>query len=216
MLILSQINTIFVTKLHEFMILKNDIEQRIISSKKGTILFPSDFVLSGNNDAIRQKLSRLVREKKLERLAHGIYLKPEMDAEIGIIYPSVEQIAREIARRDNIRIAPTGVHALHLLGLSNQIPLKAIYMTNGTPRTLKIGKRTIEFQRKSTKIMDIKSDLLLLIVVALQELGKDNISLEIKVKLREIITKETKKDIFLKELHKVPVWISTLIMDILA
>jgi Family of unknown function (DUF6088) len=198
------------------MVVTNDIEQRIISSKKGTILFPSDFVLSGNNDAIRQKLSRLVREKKLERLAHGIYLKPEMDAEIGIIYPSVEQIAKEIARRDNIRIAPTGVHALHLLGLSNQIPLKAIYMTNGTPRTLKIGKRTIEFQRKSTKIMDIKSDLLMLIVVALQELGKDNISLEIKLKLREIIKKDTKKEVFLKELHKVPVWISTLLMDILA
>jgi Family of unknown function (DUF6088) len=197
------------------MVVTNDIEQRIISSKKGTILFPSDFVLSGNNDAIRQKLSRLVREKKLERLAHGIYLKPEMDAEIGIIYPSVEQIAREIARRDNIRIAPTGVHALHLLGLSNQIPLKAIYVTNGTPRTLKIGKRTMEFQRKSTKIMDIKSDLLMLIVVALQELGKDNISVEIKLKLREIITKETKKDVFFKELNKVPVWISTLIKDIL-
>ena len=198
------------------MIAKGNIEQRVIASKKGAILFPSDFVLSGNNDAIRQKLSRLVREKKLVRLAHGIYLKPEMDAEVGVIHPSVEEIAKEIARRDNIRIAPTGVHALHLLSLSNQIPLKAIYMTNGTPRTLKIGKRTIEFQRKSTKIMDIKSDLLLLIVVALQELGKDNISLEIKLNLREIIKKDTKKEIFFKELHKVPVWISTLIRDILA
>jgi Family of unknown function (DUF6088) len=195
---------------------KSDIEQKINSSPRGKIHFTSDFTSTGNSVAVRQGLTRLVSEKKLERLAHGIYLKPEIDAEIGVIYPSVEEIAKEIARRDNIRITPSGAHALNRLRLSNQVPLKAVYMTNGTPRILKIGKRTIEFQRKSAKIMDIKSDLLLLIVVALQELGKDNISLEIKLKLREIIKKDTKKDVFFKELNKVPAWISTLIIDILA
>jgi Family of unknown function (DUF6088) len=195
---------------------KSDIEQRINSSPRGKIHFTSDFTSTGNSVAVRQGLTRLVRENKLERLAHGIYLKPQIDAEIGAIYPSVEEIAKEIARRDNIRITPSGAHALNRLRLSNQVPLKAVYMTNGTPRILKIGKRTIEFQRKSTKIMDIKSDLLLLIVVALQELGKNNVSLETMLKLREIIEKNAQRDVVLKELHKVPVWIATLIKDILA
>lgn len=194
--------------------IQKEIEQKIESSKKGYIIFPSDFAFLGSDEAIRQGLSRLVKDNKLIRLAQGIYLYPEIDDELGVIYPPIEIIAEAIARRDKARIIPTGVQALNRLGLSAQIPLKALYMTDGTPRIIKIGNRTIDFQKTSPKILDIKNELLVLLIGALKELGKDNITSEIAHKIKEIINKGGKKDIF-NELNKAPNWIIKLIKNII-
>jgi hypothetical protein len=189
------------------------IEQKIASGKKGSILFPMDFALLGSDVAIRQGLSRLVKEKQLVRLAQGIYFYPEIDNEIGIIYPSIEIIAEAIAKRDKARIIPTGIQALNRLGLSAQIPLKAVYMTDGAPRIIKIGNRTIDFQKTNPKILDIKSELLVLLIAALKELGKDNITVEILNKINKIISNNNKDDIY-GELHKAPAWVIKLIKNI--
>jgi Family of unknown function (DUF6088) len=195
--------------------IQKEIAQIIEIGEKGRILFPMDFALLGSDEAVRQGLSRLVKDQKLIRLAQGIYLYPVIDAEMGIIYPSIESIAEAIARRDNARIIPTGVQALNRLGLSTQIPMKALYMTDGTPRIVKIGKRTIDFQKKSPKILSIKSELLVLLIAALQELGKDNITPEILFKLKCIIEKNIEKCIF-EELNKAPSWIRKLITNLSA
>jgi Family of unknown function (DUF6088) len=190
--------------------IQKEIEQKIESTPKGSVIFPSDFAFLGSDEAIRQGLSRLVKDGKLIRLAQGIYLYPEIDKELGIIYPPIENIAEAIARRDNARIIPTGIQALNRLGLSAQIPLKALYMTDGTPRIIKIGNRTIDFQRTSPKILSIKSELLVLIITALKEVGKENITPEIASQIKKTIHKDIKKDIF-NELDKAPSWIIKLI-----
>jgi Family of unknown function (DUF6088) len=192
---------------------QKEITQKIESQKKGSIIFPADFAYLGQETAIRQGLTRLVKAHKLIRLAQGIYLYPTIDAEIGVIYPSIESIVVAIARRDKARIVPSGAYALNHLGLSTQVPLKTVYMTDGTPRTLKIGNTTIDFQRKNTKILDIKNELLVLIIVALQSLGKENITPNIKSKIAEILIKDKNKSIF-QELHKAPTWIAHLIKNI--
>lgn len=212
-LLLSQFYTIFVTKCKKMGSIQKEIAQKIESSKKGSIIFPADFAYLGQEMAIRQGLARLVKANKLIRLAQGIYLYPAVDAEIGIIYPSIESIAEAIARRDKARIVPSGAYALNRLGLSTQVPLKTVYMTDGTPRTLKIGNTMIDFQKTSTKVLDIKSDLLVLFVIALQSLGRDNINPTVKAKIGDILIKNRDKSIF-SELHKAPTWIAQLIKNI--
>ncbi|MCI0922655.1 DUF6088 family protein [Sphingobacterium rhinopitheci] len=66
---------------------------------------------------------------------------------LGVIYPTTEELAKQIAQRDKARIAPTGIMALFLLGLTNQRPLKAVYLTDGSQREIKIGKRSIKFKK---------------------------------------------------------------------
>ncbi len=189
------------------------VAQKIESSKKGSIIFPADFADLGQDMAIRQGLVRLVKAHKLIRLAQGIYLNPDVDAEIGVIYPSIDTIAKAIAHRDKARIVPSGAYALNRLGFSTQVPLKTVYMTDGAPRKLKIGNTTIDFQKTNTKVLDIKSDLLVLLVVALQSLGKENITLTVKTKIADILVKDKNNDI-LNELHKAPTWIAQLIKNL--
>lgn len=192
--------------------IQREIEQIIDLSDRGRIIFPADLAYLGSSEAVRQGLSRLVKENKLIRLEKGIYLHPEIDGEIGIIYPAIEEIAEAIARRDKARIIPTGIYALNRLGLSTQIPLKALYLTDGSHRIIKIKNRIISFKKTNPKILSIENELLLMLVLALQTLKKDNISEETLIKISEILRND-KKNIF-EELYKAPVWIGKLIKNI--
>lgn len=185
---------------------KNQIETKILKSSRGELFFADDFSKYGSPENIRQVLSRLEKEDVLVRLAHGIYLKPKIDPLLGNIYPNIEEIAKEIAKRDKARIAPTGVLALYLLGLSTQIPLKAVYLTDGSQREIKIGNRSIKFKKTAPKSFAIKDGLLHLIVQAFKEKGQKEINDDFLNQLKSSILK-LDKSVVDTQLRYAPVWI---------
>lgn len=178
---------------------------------KGSILFVDDFLDVGSPDSIKKALYRLTNEKGLLiRLAHGIYLYPKIDKELGILYPSTEEIAKAIARRDKARIIPTGVYALNRLGLSTQVPMKIVYLTDGAARSIKIGKRTISFKKTSPKNLMTKGEISMLAIQALKELGQNNIDDEIFKQLIIVLKKETEENI-LHDAKLAPAWINKIL-----
>lgn len=185
---------------------KNQIQNKIQRSSYGEIFFLDDFIKYGSSENIRKVLSRLEQGGLVERLAHGIYLKPKRDPLLGIIYPTTEEIAKQIAQRDKARIAPTGVLALYLLGISTQVPLKAVYLSDGSQREIKIGNRTIQFKRTVPKSFAIKDSLLHLIIQAFRELGQKQITEEFLEKIKPSIL-QLNADVILKQLKYAPVWI---------
>ena len=185
---------------------KNQIETKILKSSLGEIFFAEDFYAYGSAGNIRLTLFRLVNEGILERLAQGIYLKPKRDPLLGTLYPTTEEIAKQIAQRDKARIAPTGVFALHLLGLTTQVPLKAVYLTDGSAREVKIGKRSIKFKKTVPKSFVIKDDLLHLVVQAFREVGQKNISEAFLKQIKASVLK-LDADSMAQQLKYAPVWI---------
>ncbi|RYF21855.1 MAG: hypothetical protein EOO42_09855 [Flavobacteriales bacterium] len=184
---------------------KYQIETKISKSSLGELFFADDFVKYGSADNIRKVLSRLENEGLIVRLSHGIYLKPKQDPLLGVIYPSIEEIAKEIAKRDKARIAPTGVLALYLLGLTTQVPLKAIYLTDGSQREIKIGNRTIKF-RTAPKSFAIKDELLHLIVQAFKETGLKEVTDSFLLNMQSSVLR-VDKQIIKTQLKYAPVWI---------
>jgi len=186
------------------------IENKIKSMKRGSILFPSNFDDIGNVEVVKKSLLRLENKKFLVRLAHGIYLYPKQDKLLGVLYPTIEEIAVAIADRDKARIIPTGITALNKLGLSTQIPMNIVFLTDGAPRSIVVGKRTIKFKRTSPKNLAVKGEITSLIIQALKEIGKDNVTDEqlekiynhLKLEKEEIIEHDTKLS---------PAWISKII-----
>ena len=191
---------------------QNRIENKIKSMKRGSIIFPSNFDNIGNVEAVKKSLLRLKNKKFLVRLAHGIYLYPKQDKLLGILYPSIENIATAIADRDKARIIPTGIKALNQLGLSSQIPLNIIFLTDGAARSIVVGKRTIKFKRTTPKNLAVKGKITSLIIQALKEIGKDNITDEQLKKIKNHLKLE-KKEIIEHDAKLAPAWISKIIKD---
>lgn len=165
------------------------IEDKISSLKKGSILFTVDFIDFGTAENVKKVLLRLEKKQILVRLAHGIYLYPKVDKELGILFPSTEHIAEAIAKRDRIRIIPTGVFALQQLGISTQIPMNLVYLTDGAPRKIKVGKRSITFKKTAPKNLAIKNRILSNVVQGLKELRLNNIDDSVREKIKQALNK---------------------------
>ena len=198
----------------ENVITNKPLLDKIVRKGKGHLVFASDFQDLGNNDAIRKGLSRLTREKLLVRLGPGIYLFPKYDTELGILYPSTEEIAETIAQQEKARIIPTGSQALYKLGLSTQIPIKAVYLTDGMRRTIKLGKRTITFKITTPRKLATKGKISSLVIQALQELGKDQVDKEVINQIKKVLNKEDPQ-LLRHDAKLAPVWIATLLFSLI-
>ncbi|MEJ7693709.1 DUF6088 family protein [Daejeonella sp.] len=190
------------------------IVTRIIKKRRGKLIFPADFNDLGNGNAVKTSLSRLVNDGMLERLAQGIYLYPKHDNVLGTLYPSAEDIAYNIAKRDKARIIPTGVAALHRLRLSTQVPMKLVYLTDGAPRKIKVGKHIITFKSTTAKRLAAKGKISSMVIQALLELGKEAVTDQVLNRITEVLQQEDKKKI--KEDSKLaPAWIASILLSIM-
>lgn len=173
---------------------------------KGSVLFVDDFLDYGNSESVKKALLRLKEKNILVRLAHGIYLFPKIDKELGVLFPSTEDIAKAIARRDKARIVLTGVQALNKLGLSSQVPMKVVYLTDGATRTVKVGKRTISFKKTSPKNLLTQGEISSLVIQALKTIGQKNIDNETIKTVLNILKNEQQENI-MNDAKLSPAWI---------
>lgn len=196
------------------------IENKILSTinrkKHGAILFASDFASAGERKAINKALERITLSGKIIRIARGIYCKPKVDTEFGfgILYPSVDEVAQAIAQRDKCRIVPTGDAALNKLGLSTQVPMNAVYYTDGTPRRIKVyNGKGILFKHVVPKRLNFKSELVMLITFALQTIGQGHVSDEQLDRIKQLLSKESKERVY-EDLELIPSWIRSIILKV--
>ena len=118
----------------------------------------NDFAHLNNDGLVTRALSRLEKEGVLIRLSQGLYLCPSRN-KFGVLRPSIEDIAYAIAEKDKARIIPSGLTALNKLGLSTQVTMNAVYLTDATARELTIGNRKIIFKRSAPRNFAYKTDL---------------------------------------------------------
>lgn len=187
------------------------LEKQIISSvkknKRGIAFFVEDFVAYGNSKACGKALERLVESEQLIRVGRGIYALPKKSMLIGTyILPTIEDIAKDIARRDKARIVPTGLYAMNMLGLTNQVPLKAVYLTDGAPRKITIANRVLIFKKATPKNLSAKGDISSLVIQALKTIGKDNVTEDIETRVIDFLKKE-KTENLVNDIRLAPEWI---------
>ena len=111
----------------------------------------------------------------IRRLGRGLYDYPKQNKLLGILSPSADSLAQAISSKSGDVAFPSGAAAANILGLSTQVPVKPIYMTNGHSRIRTVGNQTITFKHARVPLMDDLSDNANLALQALSYLGKDSI-----------------------------------------
>lgn len=191
------------------------VEDRIKSFDRGRIFFADDFLDIGSSDAVRQTLLRLTNSGLIIRVAQGIYCYPEIDEVLGlgVIYPTDEQIANALAERSHSKIVPTGDYALNVLGLSTQVPMNSVFLTNGKSRKISVsGNRQITFKYTAPRNLAFTNRLAMLINSALKSIKNVNVTSEQIAHIGHLLRNEKKDDV-LADLKLMPVWIRKIVIN---
>ena len=151
------------------------IMERVSAHGSGKwVCTPKDFLDLGSREAVDQALSRLVKAGQLRRVGHGLYDMPRMSAVLKRpALVDLDAAIAALARRDGVRIMPDGLVAANQLGLTNAVPAKASYVTDGHSRTLKIDGRSVRFRHAGPSVMQWAGRPAAPVVQALRWLGPD-------------------------------------------
>lgn len=197
-----------------FNTIDSSVKEKIEQAPPGSIFFSDSFLELGSARAVAKTLERLTNKSKLQRLAPGIYIKPEMDPFIGPVSPGMDAIAHAIAKRDKARIVPTGEYALNRLGLSTQLPMNLVYLTDGAARKVKIGKRSITFKKATPKNVAAIGPISRLVIQALRSIGQKNLTENEQAKIIKALQKETLENIQ-HDILLAPEWIRKIMRPVI-
>jgi hypothetical protein len=194
-----------VNKKHSPKSIDAKILARISRNGRGSVYVPGGFLDLGSREAVDLVLHRLAKKGILRRLARGVYDFPKKHPTLGLLLPSVDTIAKALAGRDHARLQPAGAYAANALGLSEQVPAKAVFLTDGPSKTVKIGPMTIQLRRTTPRNMAAAGRLSGLIIQAFRDLGKDHVTPARIEHLKRTLPRD-KRRALLKDLKLAPAW----------
>lgn len=180
---------------------------------RGSVFVPADFLDLGSREAIDIALHRLARKGTIRRLARGVYDFPKQHPVLGPLSPSADAVARALAGRYRTRLQPAGAYAANALGLSEQVPAKAVFLTDGPTRTVKIGPTTIQLRRTTARNMAAAGRLSGLLIQALRELGKEHVTPERRAYLKRTLPADKRREL-IRDLRLAPVWMHPIFREL--
>lgn len=180
---------------------------------RGSVFVPADFLEIGSRGAVDVALHRLTRKGIICRLGRGVYDFPRKHPVLGRLYPSAEEVAKVLAGRDRSRIQPAGAYAANVLGLSEQVPAKAVFLTDGPSRAVKIGSMVIELRRTTTRNMAASARLSGLLVQALRALGKGRVMSSHLEHLKRTIPIHKRREL-IKDVRLAPAWMHPIFREL--
>ncbi len=170
--------------------------------------------LTNDSRSVRTALTRLVQKKVIRRLAHGLYDLPVIHPKLGAIMPSTQSVIEAIKASEAIEVQPTGAYAANLLGLSTQIPMRIELYTNGPKKTVRFGKQEIILKPTTPKNMIGAGTKAGLILHALRQIGKENISDEMIKQIKSQLVEKDLKHIK-RQAQYAPAWVTKILRELL-
>lgn len=185
--------------------IENKVLSRIYGYGRGACFTPDRFLDYGSDAAIRKSLSRLAKEGHIRRITKGIYDYPQIHKELGEMPPKPESVVKALSIRDNILVQPSGAYAANLLGLSEQIPARVVYLTNGSSKKIKLGAKTIIFKKTNNKSMAVAGTISGLVFEAIKFIGKTKVNDKMISVLRKKLSPKDRSKL-LMDLKYAPIW----------
>lgn len=184
------------------------ISQRIARGAKATparVYTPFDFLDLGTPHSVGMALMRLVRSGSLRHLARGLYDVPRTHPLLGELQPTADEIAQALARRDGASVQPSDAMAANLLSLSEQVPARAVYETDGPSRTVKVGTLTVQLKKRPPRKVRSAHPMSHLVFAALRSVGKAQVTPARIAHLQQTLSAADRARL-LKDLPLAPAW----------
>lgn len=189
------------------------IRDHITAFNAGRLFSANDFSNLGSRAAIDKALSRLAASGEIRRIKRGLYDLPRTHTLLGPLLPNAADIAEALAEKGSLRLQPSGAYAANLLGLSEQVPMKLVFLTDGASRTVQIGEQLIALKHTTPRNMATAGRISGLVIQALRYLKQSSIDEQMLDQLRNRLSVDDKA-VLLADAPFAPVWIADLMRAI--
>ena len=190
------------------------ILSRIYGHGRGWVFSKTDFLDLGQGGAVDTQLFRLHKTGTIRRLLPGLYDYPRYSEALStVLGPDIGQVALALSRKHRWQIVPDGPTALHLLGLSEQVPAQYRYFSSGPNRRHIVGGVGVEFLHRKTQHTTLSDDRGALLVQAIASIGEERMSEELKDRLSRIYSAPDYRRIVVQT-RAVTTWIHDTIKEI--
>lgn len=194
--------------------IRERIEKRITDAGLGYVFTRKDFQDIASSGSIGQILLRMVKDGVIRQIGRGVFDFPNTNTTLGgQLSPNIDQAAKAVARKFRWSILPYGNLAANRLGLSQQVPAKIMYLSDGPTKEVKIGNRIIYFKHARPKEIYANSFISGLVVQALRYFGKDRVGDEIISHLKQKLSHNEKTEL-LENIRYSTEWIYEIIQRI--
>ena len=181
------------------------IVDRVHGHGRGWVFTPRHFFDLATRPAIASALKRQTDAGHLRQLARGLYDYPRRHPKLGTLTPAADIVARALAGRDAVRLQPSGAYAANLLGLSEQVPMRVVFLTDGPSRLVRVGPMTIQLRRTTPRNMATSGRLSGTVIQALKFLGKRHVTPDHIAHLRHTLPPAERRAL-VRDLKLAPVW----------
>jgi hypothetical protein len=184
---------------------EDKIMGRINGHGKGWCFTPKSFLDIGSAEAIRIALFRLKKKGTIRQLAPGLYDYTRFHPKMGTLSPDPLKIADALSTKASTRLQPTGALAANILGLSEQVPAKIVFLTDGKTKHIIIGQQDILFKKTSPRNLASAGKKSGLVIQALRHIGMKNITPSQIELLQKTLSKADKNQLS-KDRLDAPLW----------
>lgn len=183
------------------------IRNRINTIQVGEPFTSAQFIPLGTRASVDQALSRLVKHREIKRISRGVFVRPKTSRYVVEVMPEPLQVVKAIASAHGETVQVHGAEAARLLGLTTQVPLQAVFHTNGSSRQLKFGNLPVVLKHVARRKLALAGRPAGLALSALWYLGKEQVSTATIKTIREKLTPEAFEE-FRAETVSMPTWMA--------
>jgi hypothetical protein len=186
-----------------------NVLRRIMGKGRGWVFTPSDFQDLGSRTAVGLAIMRQRRQGTIRQLARGLYDYPAQDPRIGVLSPSTDAVAQALKGRDAARLQPTGAYAANILGLSDQVPARTVFLTDGRSRRVRIGKQEIIIRHTTLRNMATAGTTSGMVIQALRWIGQHHVDDQTCALLAKRLTDAAKRKL-IEDARYAPAWVAAI------
>lgn len=188
------------------------IRQHITTLPVGEPFTPTVFLTYGMRASVDQTLSRLVKAGSIERVARGVFVRPELSRFVGKVSPSPLKVAETIARATGAVVQVHGAEAARRLELTTQVPTQSVFVTSGPSKRIRMGKIDIHLQHVCQRKLALAGRPAGLALAAMWYLGKNEVTPALVEKIRHKLGSD-EFTVLKSATRSMPAWMSDAIFQ---
>ena len=133
----------------------------------------------------------------------------QLHPRLGTLSPATDTVAQALKGRDASRLQPTGAYAANALGLSDQVPVKTMFLTDGRSRRVRIGNHEIIIKHTTLRNMATAGTTSGLVIQALRWIGPQHVDNQVHATLKNRLSNQDKRAL-LKDVRYAPAWVAAI------